>query len=206
MKSNHPPQPDRPIYKPLQRNGYVCRGLTSMENIYQEQEIYNTNLAILYIDYTMNNSEIPLYRWPGSRKCYLIVIFSFRPSITGNHIGSPSVFFQQIDIGNQRLKNKSENVSGLTNNFYNIYSEVHFHRAKKRTPRDIGPRPVCTRGINRGGSRTPQLQRAATSSHGRNICYGTTMGLCNDIPYWWRFSVGTPLYSRGGGSKFQSNV
>ena len=35
-----------------------------MENIYQEQEIYNANLAILYMDYTMNKllADFPQFR------------------------------------------------------------------------------------------------------------------------------------------------
>lgn len=144
MKSDHPPQPDRPIYKPLQRNGYVCRGLTSMENIYQEQEIYNTNLAILYMDYAMNNSEIPLYRWPGSRKCYLIVIFSFSHLF----IGSPSVFFQQIDVVLKTSLRISQDLQIIF-----IISTLKYTSIEQKTPRDIG-RDLYLPGHYRGGSRT----------------------------------------------------
>lgn len=151
MKSNHPPQPDRPIYKPLQRNGYVCRGLTSMENIYQEQEIYNTNLTILYIDCTMNNSEIPLYRWPGSRKCYLIVIFSFSHLLQAIiQVPRPSFSSKQIQ-GVNVLKTSLRMFQDLQIIF--IISTLKYTSIEQKTPRDIG-RDLYVPGHYSGGSRT----------------------------------------------------
>ncbi len=79
MEQDQPPQPHRPIYKPMTRGGHARRGLTAVENTYNEQEIYEANFALLKIDYTNHEPELPLYKWPGSRKCYLVLhLFSGR--------------------------------------------------------------------------------------------------------------------------------
>ena len=76
---DQPPQPHRPIYKPMERGGRARRGLTVVENTYHEQERYEANFAVLKIDYANHAPMLPLYKWPGSRKCYLVLhLFSGR--------------------------------------------------------------------------------------------------------------------------------
>ena len=73
------PQPHRPIYKPLARGGQVRKGLIAVETSYTQQKDYAALIATLKIDYANHSPAFPMYQWPRSRKCYLVLhLFSGR--------------------------------------------------------------------------------------------------------------------------------
>ena len=205
---DQPPQPHRPIYKPMERGGRARRGLTVVENTYHEQERYEANFAVLKIDYANHAPMLPLYKWPGSRKCYLVLhLFSGRrrEGDLHDHLQRMAqgkdydikVFSMDLAVDEHygdlsptsatwlKVKEgltKGIFAAGLAGSPCNTYSEARYHQPEDTSRK--WPRPVRTRAEPWGLSHL-------TSRELRHVRMGSVFAM----EVMWTFAM---MY-RGGG-------
>ena len=213
---DQPPQPHRPIYKPMHRGGRARRGLTVVENTYHEQERYEANFAVLKIDYANHAPMLPLYKWPGSRKCYLVLhLFSGRrrEGDLHDHLQRMAqgkdydikVFSMDLAVDEHygdlsptsatwlKVKEgltKGIFAAGLAGSPCNTYSEARYHQPEDTSRK--WPRPVRTRAEPMG-TPPPHRSRTTTCQDGNSLRYGSHVDFRHDVPDRWNFPVGAPM-------------